>query len=525
MECKAQVQSSFKLSGLTVRLEAAKYLAGLLAPVQEDERQPWIDKIIDHVHSQTLKSNVIEKEVLVAAVKECTNKEAGTTSSADPVTTISAFETPRLTYSVERKKYLGDEVMGRPPPRLLAPAESKALIFADRFAMLHQRTARHDLFDHTKPVTGQAAAKRYQLKAVEFLLGTTNRLDDVIVLGMLTQLSHGTFSLEDPSGVVKVDLSETKFHTGLYTENCFVLAEGWYDDGVFHVMALGFPPAEAAATTRAYFGNVNFFGGGGDTSAKASTMLAELEATNTEAMFVFLSDVWLDVPSVMERLRRLFVGYSSFPPTAIVLCGNFLSCVGEQGYASKLREHLKLLGELVAEFPQLVAESRLLLVPGPADPGSPNIFPRPPLPPSLTQDLARLVPSAQFLTNPARVQYCTQEIVIFREDIATKLCRNAIHFPETGEVAEHFTKTITCQGHLAPLPLPTVPVHWDHDRALYLYPLPDLVVTADKYEPFAAENLGCKVINPGPFAKHDFSFKTYVPSTRAVEDSQVPAEE
>ena len=50
--------------------------------------------------------------------------------------------------------------------------------------------------------------------------------------------------------MVRVDLSETKFHTGLYTENCFVLAEGWYDDNVFHVLALGFPPAETSDTTR-----------------------------------------------------------------------------------------------------------------------------------------------------------------------------------------------------------------------------------------------------------------------------------
>jgi DNA polymerase epsilon subunit 2 len=524
MELKAQIQSSFKLSGLSVRVEASRYLAGLLEPVPPEDRQAWVDKILDQVQTHNLKSSVIEKEVLAAAVRECTSQEPGGASTARPLTVISAFETPRLTYSIERKKYLSDEASGRPPPQLLAPAESKAIIFSDRYAMLHQRTARHDLFDSTKPQTGQAAAKRYQLKAVEFLLGTTNRMDDVIVLGMLTQLSHGTFSLEDPSGVVKVDLSETKFHTGLYTENCFVLAEGWYDDGVFHVMALGFPPAETSQTTRAYFGSINFFGGGGETSAKASTVLAELEATNSEAMIVFLSDVWLDLTSVMDRLRKLLQGYSAFPPTAFVLCGNFLSSPGESGYAARLREHLKLLGELIAEFPQLAAESQFLLVPGPADPGSPNIFPRPALPAHLTAELARLVPSARFLTNPARVQYCTQEIVIFREDIATKLCRNAIHFPESGEVPDHFAKTITCQGHLAPLPLHTCPVHWDHDRALYLYPLPDLVVTADKYEPFTAENLGCKVINPGPFAKHDFSFKTYVPSSRTVEDSQVPGE-
>ena len=137
---------------------------------------------------------------------------------------------------------------------------------------------------------------------------------------------------EDPSGVVQLDLTETKFHTGLYTENCFALAEGWYDDNVFHVLALGFPPAETSDTTRAYFGNINFFGGPGDTSAKNSKVLAEMEVNNPDAMFVFLSDVWLDHVSVVDRLRKLFSGYDSMPPTVFVLCGNFLSCVGEPNY-------------------------------------------------------------------------------------------------------------------------------------------------------------------------------------------------
>ena len=55
-----------------------------------------------------------------------------------------------------------------------------------------------------------------------------------------------------------------------------------------------------------------------------------------------------------------------------------------------------------------------MFVPGPAEPGSPLIFPRPPLPRHLTAELASLVPSASFLSNPARIQYCTQHIVLFR---------------------------------------------------------------------------------------------------------------
>ena len=40
------------------------------------------------------------------------------------------------------------------------------------------------------------------------------------------------------------------FHTGLFTENCFVLAEGFYEDEVFHISAFGFPPPEPASITR-----------------------------------------------------------------------------------------------------------------------------------------------------------------------------------------------------------------------------------------------------------------------------------
>ena len=106
----------------------------------------------------------------------------------------------------------------------------------------------------------------------------------------------------------------------------------------------------------------------------------------------------------------------------------------------------------------------------------------------------------------------------------TKMCRNSIYYPESGDVSVHFAKTITCQAHLTPLPLHMCPVYWDFDRSLSLYPLPDLVITADKFEPFTAENSGCRVVNPGTFAKHDYAFKTYIPSTKSVEDSQVPTD-
>lgn len=525
---KQQIQTSFKLNGLQLRLEAVKYLVTLLQPIatSSEEREPWIDKIIDHILKLQLKSSVIDKDILLQAVRACDTEESGN-ENLNTINIISAFETPRLTYSTERKKYLTDKLSGRREPELLASADSKPGVYMDRYAMLHQRTSRHDLFAPATHATKETKAKKFHLKAVEFLLGTTAKLDDVIVLGMITQITHGSYFLEDPTGVVQLDLSEAKFHTGLFTENCFVLAEGWYDDNRFHVLAMGFPPAEPAQTTRAYFGNINFFGGPSDTSLVVNEKLMAAEQQNNEDMFVFLSDVWLDQVEVLDRLKRLFAGYSAMPPTAFVMMGNFLQSPpgSTTAYCNKLIEHFKILAEMISEHPALLENSKFLFVPGPSDPGSANIFPRPPLPEFVTQEIRSKLPSASFLTNPARIQYCTQEIVVFREDILTKLARNAIYFPETGDIAEHFCKTITCQGHLAPLPLHTCPVYWDYDRSLQLYPLPDLVVTGDKCEPFSVTNVGCKVINPGTFSKNEYSFKTYVPSSRVVEDSQVLLED
>lgn len=61
-------------------------------------------------------------------------------------------------------------------------------------------------------------------------------------------------------------------------------------------------------TFRAYYGNVNFFGGPSTTSVKASAKLKQLEEENEDAMFVLVSDVWLDSVEVMEKINIMFSG-------------------------------------------------------------------------------------------------------------------------------------------------------------------------------------------------------------------------
>ena len=45
---------------------------------------------------------------------------------------------------------------------------------------------------------------------------------------------------------------------------------------------------------RSFFGNLNFFGGPSCTSVKGSAKLQQIEEENQDAMFIVLSDIWLD---------------------------------------------------------------------------------------------------------------------------------------------------------------------------------------------------------------------------------------
>ncbi|NXR25930.1 DPOE2 polymerase, partial [Cinclus mexicanus] len=341
---------------------------------------------------------------------------------------IGAFDIPRFIYNSERKKFLPLSMTDLPGPSLFGTARDKAELYRERYSILQQRTHRHELFTPSPVVAHPDDSKsKFQLKTVETLLGNTAKVGEVIVLGMITQLKEVSSFLLKIHSLTFLH----QFHSGLYTESCFVLAEGWYEDEVFHVNAFGFPPTEPSATTRAFYGNINFFGGPSSSSVKASAKLKQLEEENEDAMFVFVSDVWLDQAEVLEKLHMMFSGYSSAPPTCFFFCGNFSSAPYGKNQIQSLKGSLKALADIICEYPSIHKSSRFVFVPGPADPGPGCILPRPPLAENITQEFRQLVPFSVFTTNPCRIQYCTQEIIIFREDLINKMCRNCVRFPSS----------------------------------------------------------------------------------------------
>ncbi|KAI5101906.1 DNA polymerase epsilon subunit 2, partial [Silurus meridionalis] len=519
--------------------EASRYLVEILESVSEVELEDVIERILDGVKKQPLSSSMVELLVAEAAVQDCSQSCDETIDNVFNI--IGAFDVPRFIYSTERKKFILSDCSTAPDVLKMVCSEINiSQVYWIQFIFLSlsslffifcvsKRIHRHELF--TPPVVG-LVAEEGKLKTVEAPLGSTVKLGEVIVLGMITQLKEGKFFLEDLTGSVHFViywiqnilflhfLVSHQFHSGLYMESSFVLAEGWYEDSVSHVSAFGFPPIEPSSTTRAYYGHVNFFGGPSTIAVKASAKLKQLEEENEDAMFVIISDLWLDSVKVLEKIQTMFSGYSTMPPTCFIFCGNFSSALYGKNQIKSLKEFLKAHADLICEHPNIHSSSRFVFVPGPEDPGPSSILPRPPLAEHITEDFRQRVPFSVFTTNLCRIQNCSQEIVVIREVIlVNKMCRNCLRLPGTNlDIPTHFVKSILSQGHLMPLPLYVSPVYWAYDYALHLYPVPDVVIFADKYDPFSISNSDCLCINPGSFPRSGFSFKVYYPSNRTAED-------
>lgn len=518
LRLKKTIVNSFKLNGLTLRSEASRYLLDFLSTISAQEHEENINRIIEGVLKQPLKTSTIEKGHCESSVAEL-NQTAGD-DGLEVLRVIDAFSVPNFVYDSQAKKFQ----LCRKPRLLIADASEKINLFLERYKIIHQRTMRHEMFTTAHDKNLNNNKDKFQLKSLEYLLGSSARLADVVVLGMLSQMKEGKWYLEDPSGCIKLDLAKTNFHVGLFTENCFVIAAGCYDDNSFQVNALGFPPPEPAHVSRQFLGNTNLFGSPHHTNSKEFIKLQRAEEENEDAMMVFLSDLWLDDQKVMSKFGVLLEGYSSNPPCCFVLCGNFLSKSYGQHHPRVLRDHLKSLASLLLEYPVLIEASRFLFVPGPLDPAPSPILPRPPISKNIHEVLTSKIASAQFVSNPLRLQFCTKEVVVFRENMMHKMCRNTVKHPSDGDIPTHFAKTITSQNHLCPLPLHVEPVYWSFDSALRLYPLPDLIVCADWSEAYSVNQLDCCVTNPGSFPRTDFSFKVYWPVLNKIEDSKIPDE-
>lgn len=104
----------------------------------------------------------------------------------------------------------------------------------------------------------------------------------------------------------------------------------------------------------------------------------------------------------------------------------------------------KALGAAILEYPLLASHCQFIFVPGPNDPWSSTTLPRPEIPATFTQYIRDKIPKATFTSNPARIQYFNQEIVIFREDLMGRMLRNLVSVKdEAGDMRRFVSAFLT----------------------------------------------------------------------------------
>lgn len=196
---------------------------------------------------------------------------------------------------------------------------------------------------------------------------------------------------------------------------------------------------------------------------------------------------------------------------------NFLWCAEDTDVFDKL-------GIMIHErAPTLAAQTHFVFVPGPKDALGDGLLPRPPLLGPMTQGLRSRLGHTHFPTNPCRIRYCGQEMVIHRSNVLNDL-RQASSIPslrrEGGqEGMYHAARTLYAQSHLTPMIQPLRPVVWCKDHMLRLCPLPDVLVLADQEDMWVDEEKagGPQAMNPGPFEAPQWNFLVWNPGERKVE--------
>ncbi len=391
---------------------------------------------------------------------------------------------------------------------------------------------------------------------IEALTGTSGLR---MIMGMIVQHEPGKYYLEDLGAMVQMNFEKANTaKCGLLTEGSIVIANGVFDseERIFHVSAIVLCESEnreksISSISQGRKEQLDFFGANGKQLYSNERMKQREDFSRDSAFIITLSDVWLDRPRVMDKLRTLFQyivsgrhnhdGSLDALPSMIVLLGNFISRPFQQFSSGDSSDRVlykkcfdSLAEMLKTEFPELVDGDEadkiaplFVFVPGPNDPtaGPNQVLPRPGLLPLFYKSFQEKVPNSVFTSNPTRIRFYSSEIVVFRDDLQQKLRSHAImtHTLETSSVPlhEHVAATLFNNSHLTPLPTHIRPTYWCYDHALRLYPLPHGLVLADKCNTFELNHHDTKCFNPSSFPV-DFSFVIYKPLANKTEFHQVP---
>ncbi|KAF5390524.1 hypothetical protein D9757_002702 [Collybiopsis confluens] len=386
---------------------------------------------------------------------------------------INAFEMPRWHWSIER----GTFERAPTSATVSGSAESRVLAVRDRLNVIKQCVLRNE---HFAPSTlpSRDRDRLVTLRSTKQLLGRVG--ERFLLLGMLVRSKEGKICLEDGDGSVDLDFSRLdEPGDGLFTEGCFALVEGEYtDESRLEIVAIGQPPCESRQTARSIYGHIDFLGKASTSLLDDQKLSARLQGDLSDLHFFFLSDVWLDHPLTLPGIRKMLDNcvQNEFIPKVVVFCGNFTShsiTHGNPRDIQRYQDNFDLLADLIASYPMITRTTHFVFLPGPLDLTLNSAFPRRPILPMVISRIKSKISKVHLASNPGRIKFFDQEIVIYRDDCMSKMLRNVVGVgvkPDVNseDLKRFLVQTILDQAHLSPLTINIQPTLSEKDGARHL---------------------------------------------------------
>ena len=489
------IHKEFQAYGLSLRRDAMILLKNFIN--KSDDPEETLQVILQKLPSINQDSLVTKEtiEELVASLKK----------SSSPTHHVfdfmSAFDIPKYKFDSSERSYMPVTKS----ESILGTFNDKISVYHERYQILKTVLHQTSTFHASSVQFGLANSHSYSITPIASLISLTDQT--VILLGYLD--SDGSqVTLEDPTGIVPIDISSVKEAIGILAVGCVVVVQADYQDGVVYCTLIGHPPAQSAAEFYKNYWRVHANPYGWDITNEASIELKELlHTTHKGSLISVFSEVWIDIPSVVDNFDKVLSTYDKSPPNILILCGTFTSKPFSFDQFDKFSKLFSKFCDVIKKHHTIIQNTQICIVPSLHDLGSANVYPRPSFPPTLQEQL----PGAHFMTNPCRIRFLNKTITVFRDDLLKRMSNSAIIPIEDNDAYKKLVTTILDQCHLCPVDLEHAPIAWPYDHSLRLFPPPDVIMLCDSYVSFTTSYQKCMAINPGPFGSNS-SYAHYFPA-------------
>lgn len=335
-----------------------------------------------------------------------------------------------------------------------------------RLHILRDRLYRNQVFSkikydgNTESIISNQMHRPKHITYVKNLLGRNEHR--FVLFGLVTQNSYGLWQLQDDSDKIELVLKQCIFSKDYYfVSGNFLIIDGFYSSaGKFHVLSAAHPPAEEREVTFDAFGELDFNwdyskNGKIDLTMKQLTY-KEIKQHPDHKIIVLGCHLYLDDLETISKLRKMLetieneiqnklkgtmeeINVYDFP-VSIVFVGPFTSqaltitegtSVNQLTHSGRYKAGFDNIANVLENFKGICENCKLVFVPGDGDPwismvtkNSSSVWPQMKIPSVFGSKLERVAKNVEWASNPCRLNYLSQDILIINNNIAESLRRN-----------------------------------------------------------------------------------------------------